>query len=46
MFGAPTKVLIDQNVEFHWEFQKLCQKALINHWMISQDCPKANRLVK
>jgi hypothetical protein len=46
IFGAPTKVVIDQGVEFHWEFQKFCQKALNNHWMISQDCPKANRLVK
>lgn len=36
IFGAPTKVLIDQGVEFHWEFQKFCQKALNNHWMISR----------
>jgi hypothetical protein len=30
-FGAPAKVFIDQDIEFCWEFQKLCEKTLIDH---------------
>jgi hypothetical protein len=30
-FGALTKLFIDQNMEFCGEFQKLCEKALIDH---------------
>jgi hemoglobin-like flavoprotein len=45
-FGALIKVFIDQNTKFHREFQKLCEKALIDHWTISQDHFKANGLIK
>ncbi len=30
-FGAPLEILTDQSEEFRGEFQKLCEKALINH---------------
>jgi hypothetical protein len=45
-FGARTKILTNQIIEFHGEFQKLCEKALINHRMTSRDHPKENRLVE
>ncbi len=44
-FGAPTKVLSDQDTKFHGEFQELHEK-LINHHMISQNHPKVNGLVE
>jgi hypothetical protein len=34
-FGALIKVFIDQNTKLHREFFKLCEKALIDHWIIS-----------
>jgi len=34
-FGAPTKVLIDQGIKFHGEFEELCEKTLIDHHTIS-----------
>jgi hypothetical protein len=30
-FGAPLEILTDQSEEFRGEFQKLCEKALINY---------------
>ncbi len=45
-FGVLVEVLIDQTIEFHEDFQKLCEKALIDHWTTSQDHPKANVLAK
>jgi hypothetical protein len=30
-FGVSAKVPINQGMEFHGDFQKLCEKALINH---------------
>jgi hypothetical protein len=30
-FGAPTKIFIDQGMEFHGKFKELCEKMLINH---------------
>jgi hypothetical protein len=30
-FGVQAKVLIYQGTKFHWEFQELCEKALIDH---------------
>ncbi len=45
-FGVPTEFFIDQITKFCKGFQKLCEKALIDHWITSQDHPKANKLVK
>jgi transposase-like protein len=45
-FGAPTKVLTDQGMEFQGEFQVLCDKASIDHRTASQDHPKANGLAE
>jgi hypothetical protein len=36
-FRAPTKVRIKQGVEFGGDFQKLCEKALINHQTTSRN---------
>jgi transposase-like protein len=30
-FGAPIEILIDENEKIHGEFQKLCEKTLIDH---------------
>jgi hypothetical protein len=30
-FGAPIEVLTNQGMEFHGDFQELCEKALIDH---------------
>jgi len=46
IFGALIKVFIDQSTKFHREFQKLCEKALIDHWIISRNHLKANELIK
>jgi hypothetical protein len=45
-FGVSVEVFIDQTIEFHEDFQKLCEKALIDPWTTSQDHPKANVLVE
>ncbi len=34
-FGAPAKIFTNQSTKFRGEFQKLCEKALIDHRMIS-----------
>jgi hypothetical protein len=34
-FGVPIKVFIDQGIKLCGEFQELCEKALIDHRMIS-----------
>ncbi len=44
--GTLTKVLNNEGVEFHGEFQKLCEKTLINHHMTSQDHREINGLVE
>jgi len=45
-FRAPTEVLINQGTYFCGEFQELCEKALINHRMISQDHLEVDGLAK
>ncbi len=45
-FGVPTEVFIDQTIEFCENFQKLCEKVLLDHWTTSQDHPKANKLAE
>jgi hypothetical protein len=45
-FGAPAKVFIDQDIEFCWEFQKLCEKTLIDHRTTSWDHLEANGLIE
>ncbi len=45
-FGTLAKVLNNENMEFHGEFQKLCQKTLINHHMTSRDHHEVNGLVE
>jgi hypothetical protein len=34
-FNTLAKILTNQGTKFHGEFQKLCEKANINHHMIS-----------
>jgi hypothetical protein len=34
-FGPPTKVLANQGTKLCGDFQKLCEKALIDHWITS-----------
>jgi len=34
-FGALAKVIIDKSTKFYGEFQKVCEKTLIDHHMIS-----------
>jgi hypothetical protein len=36
-FGAIIEVLINQGMDFYEDFQKLCEKALIDHQTTSQD---------
>jgi hypothetical protein len=45
-FGVPVEVLINQGIEFHGEFQELCEKAFIDHRTTSQDHPEADKLAK
>jgi transposase-like protein len=45
-FGVRVEILTDQNEEFHEEFQKLCEKALIDHRTTLQDHFEANMLVE
>jgi len=45
-FGVPTKVVTDQGTKFRRDFQDLCENALINHQIFSQDHLKVNRLVE
>ncbi len=45
-FGVLVKVLINQNMKFRGEFQKLCKKTLIDHCMTSRDHPKTNMLIE
>jgi hypothetical protein len=45
-FGAPTKVFIDQCIEFHGEFQELCEKTLIDHCTTSRNHSKIDKLVE
>jgi hypothetical protein len=45
-FGALTKVIIDQGTKFYGEFQKVCEKPLIYHHMISQDHLEVDVLVE
>jgi hypothetical protein len=34
-FGAPTKVFTNQGMKISRDFQELCEKALIDHWITS-----------
>jgi hypothetical protein len=36
-FGVPTKVFTGQGIEFHEQFQELCEKTLIDHCTTSQN---------
>ncbi len=45
-FGAPFKVLTNQGTKFCREFQKLCEKALIDHCTTSRDHFEAYTLVE
>jgi hypothetical protein len=45
-FRAAAKVLIDQGTKFCGEFQKLCEKTLIDHHTTSQDCFEIDGLVE
>lgn len=45
-FGALIEVLIDQGMEFYGKFQELCEKALIDHYTISQNHLEANELIE
>ena len=45
-FGAPAKVLIDQEREFLGEFQMLCEQVMIDHHTTSRDHLEADGLVE
>jgi hypothetical protein len=45
-FGAPTKVLTKQGMEFCGDFQKSCEKALINHRTTSRNHLQRDGLTK
>ncbi len=45
-FNTLAKILTNQGTKFHGEFQKLCEKANINHHMISWHHLKINELAK
>jgi len=45
-FGALAKVIIDQGTKLCGGFQKVCEKALIDHHMTSRDHPKADMLAE
>jgi hypothetical protein len=45
-FNALVKVLTNYGTKFHGDFQKLCEKALINHQITSQNHLEANGLTK
>lgn len=45
-FGALTKVFTNEGTKICGEFHEFCEKALIDHCMISQDHPKANMLTE
>ncbi len=34
-FGVPIEVLTNQGTKFCGDFQELCEKALIDHWITS-----------
>jgi hypothetical protein len=41
-FGALAEVFTNQCIEFRGEFQKLCERALIDHCTTSQNHPEAD----
>jgi hypothetical protein len=45
-FMAPTEVLTGQVTKFHEEFEKLCEKTLIDHCTTSRDHLEADGLVE
>ncbi len=45
-FGALAEVLTNQGMEFQGEFKVLCDKALIDHRITSQNHPEVDGLVK
>jgi len=45
-FGALAKVVINQGIKFRGDFQELCEETLIDHWIASQDHPKADKLIE
>ncbi len=45
-FDALIKVLIDQGIKFHGDFQELCEEALIDHQTASRDHLEAKMLVE
>jgi hypothetical protein len=44
--GALVEIFIDQGMDFYGNFQKLCEKALIDHRTTSRDHLEANGLIK
>ncbi len=45
-FNIPIEVPINQGSTFYGEFQKLCEKILIDHCTILQECFKIDGLVE
>jgi len=45
-FGILVEIFTNQHMDFHENFQKLHEKALIDHHMTSWDHPKAHKLVE
>jgi hypothetical protein len=44
--SVPVEVLIDQGIKFHGDFEKLCEKALIDHRTTSQNHLEVDGLTK
>jgi hypothetical protein len=44
-FGAQLETFINEDMKFHGESQKLCENALINHCIASQDHHEIDDLV-
>jgi hypothetical protein len=45
-FETPTEVLTNQGTKFYGEFQKLCEKALIDHRITSLNHLETKRLME
>ncbi len=45
-FGVLAKVIIDESTKLCGDFQKICEKTLIDHHMTSRDHLEANMLVE
>jgi hypothetical protein len=45
-FGVPIKNFTNQDMKFHGESQKMCEKTLIDHHTTSRDHHDANKFIE